>query len=183
MFKREVDLKTYLPFYLMEYKEISSIMSVENKEMQYLWNFIDNIYKNQFIETSGEEGIKRYEKIFSVSKKDDETLEDRRFNLLLKTRENPPYTSLVLRRRLEEICGKGMYSVEIDYEDYSANIKIALVIKRQFEAVKDLLKRMLPANISMRVIIMFNTNKKLSKYRHLDLTEMTHFEMRNKEEI
>lgn len=59
---REVDLVSYLPPFLAEFKEIAVTLKAENPEFVLVWNAAERVLQNEFIETADEYGISRFEK-------------------------------------------------------------------------------------------------------------------------
>ena len=53
---KEVDLVSYLPPYLAEFKEISVALEAENPEFVIVWNAADRVLYNEFIATADEYG-------------------------------------------------------------------------------------------------------------------------------
>ena len=60
---REVDLVSYLPPFMKEYKQIHAALEAENPEFSMIWNAADQTLRNAFIETADEYGIGRVEKM------------------------------------------------------------------------------------------------------------------------
>ena len=57
---REVDLVSYLPPFLAEFKEIAVALEAENPEFQIVWKATDKVLKNRFISTADEyQGLKK----------------------------------------------------------------------------------------------------------------------------
>ena len=63
---REVDLVSYLPPFLAEFKEIAITLEAENPEFVLVWNAAERVLSNEFIETADEYGISRFEKILKI---------------------------------------------------------------------------------------------------------------------
>ena len=63
---REVDLVSYLPPFMAEFKEIMATLEAENPEFVLVWEAADRVLQNEFIETSDEYGISRWERILGV---------------------------------------------------------------------------------------------------------------------
>ena len=53
---REVDLVSYLPPFMAEFKEIMATLEAENPEFVLVWEAADRVLQNEFIETSDEYG-------------------------------------------------------------------------------------------------------------------------------
>ena len=64
---KNVDLISYLPPYLQEYKEDVAALAAENPEFLLVWDAVDRVLYNHFIETADTYGISRFEKLDSLS--------------------------------------------------------------------------------------------------------------------
>ena len=80
-----MSLLEYLPEFIQEIKEMKVIMSVEEN---FLTGFDDNfnlavknVFKDQFINTATENGIKRYEDMLKIAARESEGLDVRRFKI------------------------------------------------------------------------------------------------------
>ena len=49
---REVELVSYLPEFMKNYKESVVALETENQEFHIVWSAVDKILKNRFIETA-----------------------------------------------------------------------------------------------------------------------------------
>ncbi len=63
---REVDLLSYIPDFLREYIEMSVIQEVIRPEIQMLEDETEVLFNNQFINSSDERNIKRYETMIKI---------------------------------------------------------------------------------------------------------------------
>ena len=73
----------YLPPFIQQFTEMNMIMSAEQPEVDSLWNSCENILNESFILYASEIGIKRWETIVGVTPKATDTLDERRFRILL----------------------------------------------------------------------------------------------------
>ena len=71
---RDVDLVSYLPSFMQNYKEPIATLDAENEEFHILWNAVDRTINNRFISTADEYGISRYEGIMGIYPLDSDTL-------------------------------------------------------------------------------------------------------------
>ena len=79
------NLIEYLPENLRNVKENEAILTMaEQPEMVSSWGAIDNALNDQFILDATENGVSRLEKIMKVAPKAGETLDSRKFTLLVK---------------------------------------------------------------------------------------------------
>lgn len=155
---REVDLVSYLPPFMAEYKEINAALTAENPEFGLLWQAADRTLKNEFIATADEYGISRFEKILGIYPADTDSIEDRRMKVQNKWFHATPYTIRMLAAKMAELLGGAPYfSVWTDFEKaYELKLTIHNTEDHRFHAghmeeVKYLLEVMVPLNIRCRI--------------------------------
>ena len=148
-------------------------------EVVKLFQAIDDVLNDQFIETASEYSIARWEKMLKIAPKSTYTLDDRKFAILTKMNEQPPYTMEALKQKLEYLCGKNGYSVEVDAEQFILKVRIALTSRNSFDDVCALLERIVPSNMIIDASLMYNQHKAFAKYTNGQLTAYTHDQMRN----
>lgn len=151
MATKEVDLLSYWMPVLRKIKEFKEIAKAEEPELRYLLEAIDRTLSNFFITTADEYGISRFENMMGIFPDEDEGLETRRFNVLIKWNDKVPYTDEELYNRLLSLCGKGNFTITPHYEEYRINITTAVGIKGVFDAVTTLLQDMLPCNLVLEL--------------------------------
>ena len=170
-------LINYLPPFVQEYKEIKAIMDAEQISAESSWTDAENVLSDQFVQDATENGVSRYEKILKIVPKGTYTLDERKFNILARMNEQLPYTVKQLRSSLASLCGENGYTLKIDYDSYALTVKLALGNENNVEAVAQLLRKMIPANI-MYTVMLFNTHSILNMYTHEQLSAYTHKEVR-----
>lgn len=121
---REVDLVSYLPLFLAEYKEIHAALTAENPEFLLIWDAADRVLQNEFIATADEYGISRFEKMLGILPSKNDTLEERRLKVQSRWFTALPYTWRMLLKKLSVLCGdrefrvympeKGGYEIRVD---------------------------------------------------------------------
>ena len=118
-------LVEYLPPFIQNFKEMHEIMETEQKEFETAWESAENALADQAILTATINGIKRWEKIFGITPKATETLEERRFRVISKLNEQPPYTFEALKNFLNVLLGEGGYTLILKPEKYELTVKLA----------------------------------------------------------
>ncbi len=169
----------YLPPILAQVWEVEAIMEAAQPEVDSYWAALYQAQDDFFIQDATENGVARWEYNVGLTPKGTETLEERKFRILTRINEQLPYTLVTLRQQLEALCGPEGYSVELKHTAYTLVIKVALTAKHNFDAVAELLARVVPANMVIQQILMYNQHKTLSEYAHAQLTAYTHYELRN----
>ena len=167
----------YLPPFIQNFKEMAAIMETEQPEFELAWQNAENTLADQFVVTATINGLKRWEKIYGIIPKATDTLDERRFVILSKMNEQPPYTMAALENVLNALCGEDGYTIFMDNDAYELTVKLAVNNEKNFTAVVDLLDRILPANI-VRNVSMFNTYAMLEGFTHEQLSQYTHDEIR-----
>ena len=84
-----------------------------------------------------------------------------------------------LERALTNLCGADGYSIKLAAEEYHIEIKLALNYKNNYEDVTKLLQKMIPANMTQNVQIIYNTHNVLKKFTHAQLAAYSHHDLRN----
>lgn len=172
-------LINYLPYVVRDYAEFKGISEAEQPEFESAWGSSDDLLNNQFISTAGNLGLSRWEKILGITPKGTDTLEDRRFRILTRLNEELPYTLPQLRTILETLCGSGNYSAEVMEGTYQLIVKIGLAAKNNFSDVESLLDRVVPQNLIVTLLQLYNTHAELGRFTHAQLAAYTHNQLRN----
>ena len=146
---REVELVSYLPEFLAEFKEISAALEAENPEFTLMWNAADRTLHNEFIETADEYGISRFEKILNILPSKEDTLESRRARVQARWFNSVPCTLKAFITKLISICGKSNFSVTKDYLNYNIKITVNLEMFGQIEELERIIETMIPCNITV----------------------------------
>lgn len=170
-------LKDYLPIFVQEYAEIGTIMDTEQVSVENVWTETENVMCDQFVLEATENGVKRWESILNMKPKGTYTLDERRFNILVKLQEQLPYTVATLNTALTAICGEDGYFLKIDNDKYLLTVRLALYNENNVQSVSELLEKMIPANMIISVTL-FNTHNILSAYTHEFLSQYTHKQTR-----
>lgn len=167
------------PPIMQELREFQKIAEIEDVFIEKLWQEIENIVDDQFIQTATEKGIARREKMLKFAPFADDTLETRRFRVQGLWSDKLPYTYRVLIERLDNLCGPDGYAIELNAGEYSLNIKIELTRKRMFDEVVRIARQMVPANIVATVELRYNQHLTIANFTHEQLSQYTHYKLRN----
>lgn len=147
----------YIPSVLKEVHQFRALTYSEQPEIFNLFAEIEIALNNQFIETSTGYGVERWEKILQITPKATYTLNERKFTILSRLAEELPFTFQMLEQMLIKLCGKDGYWIEVNPDLYELVIKVALTAKNNFKDVETLLKRVVPANLIIKLSIKYNT--------------------------
>ena len=168
----------YLPPFMQEYTELQEVMKAEQPEIDLLWIATKEMFADQFIQDATENGVSRWESMIGISPKGTDTLDERKFRILSKLNQELPYTLRKLEQVLTTLCGEDGYSVELNASEYHIKVKLALGNENNYSEVENVLKKMIPANMTQAIQIMFNSNVVLSQLTHVQLSQYTHEQLR-----
>ncbi len=145
---REVDLISYLPPFIAEYKETNVTLTAENPEFILVWEAAERVLKNEFIETADEYGISKFEKLLSIIPLKEDTIQIRRARVQAGWFIRLPYTWRMLLQKLTEICGIVTIILE---NSYLIHMKVEVELQWQIDSLIDVVSRMLPCNMRISV--------------------------------
>ena len=146
----EREIIDYFPQVLRGYREIKGIADGQQWLFNLLWDAAEEVFRNQYIETADEGGIRLFERILGIQPKGSETLEERRFRVLSRWNQAQlPYTYRSLRQYLASVS-EG-YETRLDANAYALYLRLRLAGYRQRDELLSILRRMIPANIAMTV--------------------------------
>lgn len=171
-------LINYLPPILKEIREFKLVMAEGDKENTDLYTAIADLKNNQYITTMNEVGAGRYEKMLGVVIKGTDTLEDRRFRILSLYNKQLPYTKIRLEQDLTTLCGSNGFTIEINYDNHTLTVKVALTAKTMFDVIKKYLETITPLNMIVDLIFLYNQHLLFSSYTHGQLSGYTHKQLR-----
>lgn len=146
---RTVDLVSYLPPFIAEYKEIRDTLTAENPEFNLVWDATDRVLKNEFIATANEYGISRFEKLLEIYPSREDSLETRRARVQARWLSTLPYTWRKLIEKLISICGDNNFSIQKDFLFYRIHLEVSLGIPGQVGELERLINVMIPCNMTL----------------------------------
>lgn len=144
---REVDLLSYLPPFMAEFKEIAVTLDAENPEFVLVWKAADRVLQNEFIEAADEYGISRFEKILNILPSKEDTLESRRSRVFARWFNTIPYTLKALIAKLEALCGDSDFTIIKEYDNYTITIIVDLEMFGQVDELDYIIESMIPCNM------------------------------------
>lgn len=176
---RQVNIINYFPQILREYREIIEIAVADNPELNAQWQAIENFYNDMFCDSLTENGCKRWESILKIVPKDTDSIEDRQFRIKSRLNEKLPYTMNVLNHQLTTLCGENGYSLERNLSTHTIKVRVALIVKAQYDAVGELLERIRPCNTVIDLSLLYNQHSTLANFTHSHLHSYTCDQLRN----
>lgn len=162
-------LRDYLPQVYREVEEYRALLDTAlQPEIESLWEMIGGLWNEQFIEDMSVSGLSRWEEMAGLNPAD--TVGERRRVLLLRLREELPFTLASLLSVLEELCGRA--ELEMDYMNHELTVRIPP--GGPMAAADALLRRWLPANIIYFLEEFYLKHGLAGTMRHRELAGKTH---------
>jgi len=168
----------YLPLILKDIREFIIICSIEDTEISTAQVAVDNFLSEQYIQTCSEYAVKRWERILRIIPNAKDNLNTRKEAIFARLGEQLPFTLRSLKSSLDVILGAGNYDLVLYNTEYRLYLRIKLNVKTKIDAVKNLLNRMVPANIILDCDLMYNRHIDLKIFNHAQLGIKTHKEIR-----
>lgn len=169
----------YLPEIMKTYAEFIEISQAEQKTKETLWRDIDAMFAEGFISTETDIGAKRWEKTLGIIPKDTDSIEVRNFRIRGRLLRDLPYTYRTLKKMLTAICGENGYTIDMNMDEYTIGVKVALRSKQFKDEVDDLMEEIVPAHLLINVELRYNThrmvhdagmtNRQLQQYTHAQI--------------
>lgn len=144
---KQYDIIKNLPDFLQDIKEFRVIADMINPEFELLRRRRQNLLLNRCIADMDADGIARSEKALKITPVSTDTLEDRRFRLMLYTNGDRPYTYDIIDERLKKLCGVDNICTSVDVENYFYGITIGAVTQSQYNEIMKLVNKVLPCNM------------------------------------
>ena len=168
----------YLPKFMQDYREIHTIMEAEQPEFDSAWVQGENALADQFIMDATEYGVMRWESMLKITPKDTDSLDERKFRILTKLNQELPYTLTKLKEALTTLCGADGFSINVQSAEYHIEVKLALENQNNYQEVVNLLTKMIPANMTQTVQVLYNPHAVFTLMKHTQLASYTHDQLR-----
>lgn len=175
---REIDLIGYLPDIMQEIREFQQIIGAENPELSLLFEKLDLVIDNCFVDSLDSYGCSRWENMLAIIPKDTDSIELRRIRIKAALNGDTPYTMRSLENKLIALCGENNVFVEYANDIFTLSVSIALQAKDQYIYIKNVLEEIVPANIIINVKLLYNTHSVIKKMTHAEMKAFTHKSLR-----
>lgn len=150
-----VDILNYLPLHIAEIDEFQRISKVYDKYLRLIWQTFDKEELNRFLATMGEDECSKWESLLQIVPLPSDTLEDRLNRIRGYHISDLPYTPNKLDEVLKVVCGAGNYTISINAEKFLIDCGIKLVSVSMITVVGDMIRKRIPANMSVNVYVLY----------------------------
>lgn len=145
--ERVIDLEGYYPDFLRDLLELKLSAQTAGEEVRRLYQGIDSLWADGFIQTATIQGVKRWESILQIRPYPGDSLEERKADILLKWNQQLPYTILRLIERLNASVGEKNYELYVRHKEYVLELIIIDETYRVLCSARNMTREMIPANL------------------------------------
>lgn len=142
---------SYLPPIFRNIREFAAIGQVVDEFIRRAYSDIEAMCSGLFIESATGEWLARHEKCYEIIPRATESEDERRFRLLTLSAGELPYTVYNLKRKLDTLCGADNYTLVLDPASCTFSITLSLGSETSAELIGDMLRRIVPANLSLSI--------------------------------
>lgn len=142
-------LINYLPYQVREFKEYQGITTGEQPEFELAWNHWKEVFDNQYIDTAGDYGLSRWEKMLGITPKATDSLETRRIRIKTRLNNFTPYTFRAFMRMMKSLADGEPFEVYLDPGTYLMRFILQWGVNGKIDSLKWLIDEILPENIAI----------------------------------
>ena len=167
------------PEIILEIDEIKAIYDAEEDVGTAVTKEIENTDLDIAISTATENGIARREKVMGIKAQDTDTINDRRFRVMIKWYDDYPYTLNDLLKRMDNLLGEGKYTIAVNTDDMTMRCLLELTRKQMYDEFAKLLEDIVPVNIALDISLRYRQWLEYKNTTWKNLETKTWYEMRN----
>lgn len=147
--ERDVHVERYFPDVLAPAKEMKAIAAGEDPEFHLLYEKAWKWFANTFIFHTDLEGVERWESMLSIIPDPDESLSDRRREILFRVNNRLPYTERTLKQMYDMLYGNDAVIPEVRENQYALALNLTGDAIWEAGKVKTQARRIAPANLTI----------------------------------
>ncbi|WP_119325713.1 putative phage tail protein [Companilactobacillus musae] len=156
-----VKLQDYLPEYYDDVYEMQKLVAAEQVDFGDFDDLILRTLLNQFVIQADLEGISIFEDQLGIDANPNDSLETRRYNVLMRLLPPKPITLRYFNELLHTLNVPASINVEYAVRNVIATAKRSEISKDQIKRLKYLLNVYLPANLTFSIITTAETETEL----------------------
>lgn len=142
------NLLRLLPPYYAEIEDYRQICQAERPTFDEIKQEIMRMQRNFSPLTMDLEAIQEWEATLHIlANPETETLDFRRYRIINRLSTKPPFTVEFLRRKLDELIGPGLWTLDVDYPNYQITIESSAQPQAYSQEVEFTINRIKPAHI------------------------------------
>ena len=147
--ERDAHVERYYPSVVAPAKEFKVLAEVENPEFKLLYDAFWKWFANTFIFSTDLEGVERWESMLSIIPDPDESLSDRRREILFRVNNRLPYTERTLKQIYDMLYGKDAVIPEVRENQYALALNLTGDAVWEAGKAKTQARCIAPANLTI----------------------------------
>lgn len=141
-------LGSFVPHIYKDVTEMDAIIDAEQRQLSSAQTEASQAFANTFVLTANYEGIEMFEMMLGIiSDPTTESMEFRRQRVLNRITLSPPFTFRFLKRRLDDIIGKGAWNAHVDFNNYTLYIESSALNQNWYQELEFTINQIKPCNI------------------------------------
>ena len=152
--------------------DIKAIYGYNDIQSSDLEDALRRLDDSTSLEDMDETTCERYEKMLSLVAKDTDTLNDRKFRIRGKILDALPYSYRSIIKQLDSLCTAG-YTLSAEENLTGLTVKVALSSKAMKEDIAHLLENVIPLNMWLDVLVLWNNYARVGEKTHKELGTKT----------
>lgn len=148
MIYTDTELCKLLPPWYREVLDYQALCQAEQPVFQDIKMQMQAVLDNFFPQTMDVSAVEQWEDTLHIlADPDSETLDFRRWRIINRISTKPPFTLQFLYNKLDELLGKGMYTIDVDYGNYTLYIYSEAKDQQQAQEIIFTVNHIKPAHI------------------------------------
>lgn len=141
-------LSSFVPHIYKDVTEMDAIIEAEQTQLSYAQVEASQAFANTFVLTADYEGIEMFEMMLGIiADPTTESVEFRRQRVLNRITLEPPFTFRFLKKKLDDIIGKGAWNAYVDFNNYTLYVESFVVDQQWFNELRITINRIKPCNL------------------------------------
>lgn len=145
------NIKKYVPNYYDGVYEFEKLMQVNDEVFDKFTGLLKMSFLNNFVTQANEDGVGIFEDMYNIFPNKNDTLDNRKSNVILKMLPPKPITIKYFQELIELLKIKA--TVEVDTLNFLVNTfsEVGTINDSQINQLRELLKMYLPANLQFQI--------------------------------
>ena len=141
-------LGSFVPHIYKDVTEMDAIIDAEQIQLSSAQTKASQAFANTFVLTANYEGIEMFEMMLGIiADPTTESTEFRRQRVLNRITLEPPFTFRFLKKRLDDIIGKGAWNAHVDFNNYTLYVESSASNQNWYQELEFTINQIKPCNI------------------------------------
>lgn len=141
-------LSSFVPHIYKDVEEMDAIIDSEQRQLFSAQTEASQAFANTFVLTANYEGIEMFEMMLGIiADPTTESMEFRRQRVLNRITLAPPFTFRFLKKRLDDIIGKGAWNAHVDFNNYTLYVESSALNQNWYQELEFIINQIKPCNI------------------------------------